>query len=231
MMKKAAALLFGFCLVISVLVLSIELVVFNKGFYTEVYDSVSIEQQVDASREDIEKAVFMLVDYVHGDREDLDGIITWRGREQAVYNEKEISHMVDVKALWDHAYSLMWVCIILGAGCVLYLFFSCRKHWLAYIARGIVQAYCCFAVVLVFIGFWIWIDFSGFWVQFHHIFFSNDLWLLDPSTDFMIVICPEALFYQMIIRICLIFGIPSILFLIWGIYYLRKKAVIGFESI
>lgn len=34
-------------------------------------------------------------------------------------------------------------------------------------------------------------DFTKYFIMFHHIFFSNDLWILDPSTDMLINIVPE----------------------------------------
>ena len=42
-------------------------------------------------------------------------------------------------------------------------------------------------------------------MQFHHIFFDNDLWLFDPATDYMIRMLPEGLFYDMVMRIGAIF--------------------------
>ena len=36
---------------------------------------------------------------------------------------------------------------------------------------------------------------------FHEIFFTNDLWLFDPATDYMIRMLPEGFFYDMVMRI------------------------------
>lgn len=59
------------------------------------------------------------------------------------------------------------------------------------------------------------IDFNAVFVQFHHIFFDNDLWLFDPATDYMIRMLPEGLFYDMVIRIGLLFiGMLLVLFVI-----------------
>ena len=37
------------------------------------------------------------------------------------------------------------------------------------------------------------------------LFFTNDLWLFDPSTDLMIRMLPEGFFYDMVMRIGLYF--------------------------
>lgn len=231
-LKKILAFAGGACLIVFTLILSVDVVVFNKSFYKYVYEKIDLAETENISEEDLYNSIYMMIDYVHGDRDDLDGTITsWKGVEQPAFNEKEISHMVDVKALWLHARTVMIVCGIAAAGIYILLFFLSRKYWLAFIARGLEQAYACFAVILVFFGFWMAVDFSGLWVQFHHLFFSNNLWLLDPATDFMIVICPESLFFTMIVCIALLFGFFALLLLGFSIYYLKKKAVIGFDSL
>ena len=52
---------------------------------------------------------------------------------------------------------------------------------------------------------WILADFTGFWTTFHQLFFTNDLWLLNPATDRMINLFPEAFFSHLVIRILLWF--------------------------
>ena len=37
--------------------------------------------------------------------------------------------------------------------------------------------------------------------MFHHIFFRNDLWLLDPNTDILIMMVPETFFFHLVFRI------------------------------
>ena len=54
---------------------------------------------------------------------------------------------------------------------------------------------------LAFIG-----DFTQGFTAFHHIFFDNDLWILDPRTDLLINIVPEPFFVDTAARIGLLFG-------------------------
>ncbi len=44
-------------------------------------------------------------------------------------------------------------------------------------------------------------NFSFFFTKFHEILFTNDLWLLDPNTDYIICLLPEELFMTYGIRI------------------------------
>ena len=45
------------------------------------------------------------------------------------------------------------------------------------------------------------LDFNRAFIAFHHLFFTNDLWLLDPRTDLLIRICPQSMFMGMAVRI------------------------------
>ena len=44
-------------------------------------------------------------------------------------------------------------------------------------------------------------DFNKYFVIFHHIFFNNNLWILDPAEDYMIRMLPEGFFYDFVFRI------------------------------
>lgn len=58
---------------------------------------------------------------------------------------------------------------------------------------------------------------------FHHIFFNNDLWLLDPATDLLINIVPEPFFVDTASYIALVFGISVAV--IFGVsrWWLRRE--------
>lgn len=230
-MKRFLSLVFGLSLIISSLVFSVGLVVFDHSFYYGVYEELNLAEKENISTEDLHHSIDLMIDYVHGDRDDLNGTIHWKNGVQETFNEKEKSHMVDVKALWQNAEKTAWICVGLMILCALLLFWKAKRHALSFLASGILICYAAFAFILAFLGIWMAIDFTGLWVQFHHLFFSNQLWLLNPATDFMIVICPESLFYTMIVKIVLWFGGFSLLMVLISLYYLKKKAVIGYENL
>lgn len=236
-MKKTAELLSvcsflsGLCFILGLLICCVGWVVFDHGFYLDLYDQLNLAESAGVSQEDLEDSIFMMTDYVEGKKEDLNGTITWYGVEQPTFNDRETAHMKDVRALWLNASAFRWIMLalwlILGAAC----YFLDRKNWYGWLASGYLQALLCFAIFLAFLGMWMFVDFTSFWISFHHIFFSNDLWSLNPLTDFMIVICPEEMFSTMILQICLRFiGILAAVGLFdW--WLLKKKMPIGFRSL
>lgn len=236
-MKKTSALLSvfsflsGLCFILAMLICCVGWVAFDHGFYLNLYDELNLAQSAGVSEEDLEESIFMMTDYVEGKRDDLDGTITWRGAEQPTFNERETTHMIDVRALWHHASVFRWIClalwVIFGALC----WRLDKKNWYGWLASGYLQALLCFAIFLAFLGMWMYVDFTSFWISFHHVFFTNDLWYLNPLTDFMIVICPEQMFSSMIARICLEFGLILAATGLFCWWILKRKVPIGFRKL
>ena len=83
-----------------------------------------------------------------------------------------------------------------------------------------------FGAVLILLGIWVAVDFNSFWTEFHHLFFTNDLWLMDYATCRMIRICPLPLFNEIVVRFALMFLVPFALMLalaVWGRRRSRTK--------
>ena len=51
------------------------------------------------------------------------------------------------------------------------------------------------------------VDFNWFWTQFHHVFFTNDLWLLNPATSVLIQMVPEEFFSAIVLKILIWFAV------------------------
>lgn len=139
----------------------------------------------------------MMLEYVRGDRSTMDGSLAGIGE---VYNAREKAHMKDVRHLYEQAMAAKYTAwAIVGLGVVIA---GWKKAWKT-LALGYLQAGLCWLFLLAFLGLWAATGFTDFWTHFHELFFNNDLWLLDPATDFMIRICPESLFFDLVIRIVL----------------------------
>ena len=77
------------------------------------------------------------------------------------------------------------------------------------------------------------IDFDRSFVLFHKIFFNNNYWLFDPTTDPVITMLPDTFFMHCAIMIIVIVVLLSIVFLavyLWkrqhaGIKYRKNKGL------
>ncbi len=69
-------------------------------------------------------------------------------------------------------------------------------------------------------------NFNAVFTKFHEIFFDNDLWLFDPAEDYMIRMLPEGLFFDMVIRIGVLF-LGGLAFLLICSILCRQKRQAG----
>ena len=210
-MRRVLSFLFGWCFIIVCVVFSIKSTALNPDFYIPKYEEMELASDIGVSKKDLNQSIRLLLDYLDDKRDDIKGHITWYGVSQETFNEKETSHMVDVKALYQNALKVAKMAFIILGLVVLYFYLNDKT------------------LMLVFFGFWILTDFTSFWTWFHTIFFSNQLWLLDPNTDFMICMLPETIFYKLVlacvVKVICFMALASVL----AIYYMVKKAPIGFE--
>ena len=175
------------------------------------------------SQGDLLKVTQELLDYIRGKREDLVVVAPVHGQERQVFNQREIDHMVDVKDLFSLGFRLRL--ISLGIFIVLTgLIIGIRRKRSI---RDLAISYLMVLSILIILGLalmgFILIDFTKVWDQFHYIFFTNDLWILDPRTDILIQMVPEQFFFDMVVRILRTFGGILTALAIGAIYVLSQK--------
>jgi integral membrane protein (TIGR01906 family) len=71
---------------------------------------------------------------------------------------------------------------------------------------------------------WALIDFDGLFLLFHYISFSNNLWILDPSKDYLIMMFPEGFFNDAAILI--VSTIIGVAVIIWIAAFLVNKKLV-----
>jgi len=91
-----------------------------------------------------------------------------------IYNQRELSHMADVKVLVQLSIKILIGALLLFLGLTLFGFFAkwMRKYWKAIVTGG--------WLTLGLIGFILagtLINFDELFTQFHHLFFTGDTWL------------------------------------------------------
>ncbi len=107
----------------------------------------------------------------------------------AIYNERELEHMLDVRNLVKAA-NLAWYLVaafLVLAGIVLWKLHKCTEYWNAVSYGG----WLTFGLILAVIA-GILFDFTALFTGFHAIFFEGDTWLFFAN-DTLIRLYPEKL--------------------------------------
>ncbi len=206
--------LFGFCLIIILLITSVEAVAYwTPGYYEKEYEKYNVTADVHMEMDDLLDVTREMMAYLRGNREDLHVPAIVDGQPREFFNDREIAHMEDVRVLFLGGLTLRRIATALAVACLILLIVLKAR-----ISQVLPGSVCVgtglFFAVICGLAAVISTDFSKYFVIFHHIFFDNDLWILDPSTDLLINIVPEPFFMDTAARIALTFGISvGILFL------------------
>ncbi|MEG0564924.1 MAG: TIGR01906 family membrane protein [Hungatella sp.] len=216
-------ILCSFCLMITLLITSIEAVTYwTPGYYEKEYTKYQVAEDVNMEMEDLLAVTHEMMAFLRGDRADLHVPTIVGGEAREFFNEREIAHMMDVRGLFLAAMVLRRICIAIGILCILLLWIikANIKHVLPKsicIGTGLF-----FATVCLLTGI-ISTDFTKYFVLFHKIFFRNDLWLLDPRTDLLINIVPEPFFVDTAARIGMIYGGAVLILFVICLFYIHKQ--------
>ena len=225
-------MIFSLSLMFIVLVSSIEIAAYSDySFYQKEYDKYAVTEFVGISKEDLMKVTVDMMNYLKGERETLSDInAKIKGVDNTpFFNEREIAHMKDVRTLFITAIFLRKLLLAVCILCIALVKFtkgSLRK----FLSNTFIFGTLGIIIPSVLTVFLILSDFEKYFIIFHHIFFNNDLWILDPATDNLINIVPQGFFMDMAIRIFIIFsGITAMVIIIGAILkiFQNKSAPTG----
>lgn len=176
---------------------SVRLIAQNLGFYEYGFAEYTVSQRTGLPPAELTKAAHAFIDYFDNDDEWLLVTVTDRsGRTFPLFNERELLHMKDVKGLFQ----LVWgIQLISGLWLVLYgaaRFLRFRQPAIRSLSRLGVWGGVVTLLIVANLGLLALIDFESVFVQFHLLSFTNDLWLLNPERDYLIMMFPGGFFFD-----------------------------------
>ncbi len=207
----ATGLLTAFCLMCAILVTAVEAVVYwNDGYFEKEYRKYNVLRHVPMEMNSLLYVTEEMMDYLRGDRKDLNIQVPINGRIQEFFNEKEKRHMNDVKELFLAAERLrtqgLWTAALAG------LLLLWRRQ-IGILLRTLQWGVGLFLAAVGTIAFLAAASFTKYFTWFHLLLFDNNDWLLNPATDRLINIVPEGFFRDTAFFIAGIFLAAA--FLLW----------------
>ena len=188
------------------IVIGVELFSGDRAWLQREYDKLEINEYTGMSTEDQIRAFMQMVDYMKGRTDTMDVTVKVDGEEMLMYNESEISHMHDVRALYKKVTIGKWCAVGIIAAAAMLTVICCREkqgrsELLRFAAKALIIAFVGILLFLLTLGLWAILDFDRFWEVFHIVFLDLESSTFDPMESRMIQICPAELFSDMVMRI------------------------------
>lgn len=205
----------GFFLLSAAVLLSvIDTVAFSRSFYRLTYDRLNTAEDIGMSEEDLYEATDVLLDYLQGKRDDIDFEAEVNGGKQEIFSTKEALHMEDVRTLYQNSVKAQYLLYAVSLILILLTAVKERKKMGGNLSDSYRYGILLTALCMGFITLLAAVDFYDFWINFHELFFDNDLFYLDPNTSIMINMFPQEFFVRMVACIIIV---TVLIYIILGI--------------
>lgn len=188
----------AFILAISVFLVATNVrLAFNSvSLYTYGFERYDVSRTTGLDSAQLESVATEIRDYFNSSEEFLDVNVVLGGEERALFNEREILHMRDVKGLVRGVYSVQQITGLYMLVYVAVALAASRGRGLRRLA-GLAMAGGLLTTGLVAaIGLALLVGFDYIFYQFHIISFSNDLWMLDPRHNYLTRLFTEGFFLE-----------------------------------
>mgnify|MGYP001051192809 CR=1 FL=1 len=195
-LNLAAKWVFILCLPVLLLTASIACTFNSAWLYRYGFHKYDVGSTTGLSDSELEKVATGLIRYFNSGEEYIDLTVMKDGKPFVVFNEKEVVHLKDVKGLvWlDHKILLGTLVYVLGYAGVS-LFWRKRKYWRR-LAWGVVGGSGLTLVLMLALGLGILFNFDQLFLKFHFLSFANELWQLNPKSDYLTMLIPQRFQYD-----------------------------------
>ncbi|MBI4317950.1 MAG: TIGR01906 family membrane protein [Chloroflexi bacterium] len=172
-----------------------------------------------------------LVSYFASSADDLAAELQRQGQSGILFNEREATHLSDVRGLVRGVFTLQLVAL---AYAVLFVVIGCalaRSRFIIPLAHRALWGGVLTLIVLGVFAALSTVDFSQLFLVFHLVSFSNDLWILNPNTDYLIRMFPQAFFFDASVALAVNSAIGAMtLAIVTGAVVLMGKRMSKFQQ-
>jgi integral membrane protein (TIGR01906 family) len=197
-LRLTAKWLFILCLPLLLLSVSIAGAINSLALYEYGFEKYNVSQTTGLDQAQLEAAARGLINYFNSGEEYINLIAVKDGQKFALFNEREMLHLKDVKDLFWLDY---WILLGSLGYALAYAGFSIwRKDW-RQLTHGLFWGSGLTLALMLLLGLGMLLDFDRLFLQLHLLSFTNDLWLLDPSKDYLIMLFPRGFWYDVIVFI------------------------------
>jgi len=195
-------ILFNVALFLAILLSNALIIINTDSFYEFEFNKNNTSLKTGINHSDLFIVVDNIQDFFNEKSNEKIQMTTYiNGIEKNLFNSKEIRHMIDVKNLILNIKFfnyLLWTTVIV----ILLIKISLSKDKILNTFRVIAKSYFIYSVsILISALILLALSFRWIFYFFHIISFNNNLWILDPRTDYLIKIFEEVFFMDAAILI------------------------------
>ena len=198
---KIPETLFVLAIPLLIVCASVAWAVNDENLYQQGFENYNISLRTGITRVDLRAVGAEIRGYFNSSEEPLSVRTRVFGEERDLFTPREVAHMRDVKSLIQKVYLAIKIAgayLVAGVigGIFWYRVSSPNKlpllfHWGGWLTLALV----------VGVGLLALTGFDSLFLKFHQLSFSNNLWQLDPRSDYLIILFPQGFWFDATIRV------------------------------
>ena len=187
---------FMLCLPVLLLAVSLGWAANSLWLYKYGFHKYDVSSTTGLDDSQLEKVAIGLISYFNSGEEYITLTVAKNGEPFPLFNQREVVHLRDVKGLIRLDYWILLGTLVYALGYAAGSLLRGKGRYWQRLAWGVVGGSSITLALMLALGLGTLIDFDWLFLQFHLISFSNELWQLDPTRDYMIMLFPEGFFYD-----------------------------------
>jgi integral membrane protein (TIGR01906 family) len=225
-LRTIAQWLFVLCLPFFAFTASIAWAVNSPWLYTSLFDKYDVAQSLadnglPVTKSDLNDVSHGFIRYVNSGEENINLSVDINGQAVPLFNDEEISHFKDVKALFRMDYAVLLGTFLYCLFFVIGGLFRAKGKYRPMLARSTITGGILTLGIMALLGIATVVNFDGFWLVFHYIAFSNSFWSAEGN---MLLLFPEGFWYDMVVYVAVFTAILLVVLGgIAGVYLYRNR--------
>jgi len=193
---------FILCLPLLLTASSIGIAVNSQWFYEYGFNKHGVDRTTGLAPLELSRVAAGLIAYWNSNDELIDLTVTKDGKPFTIFNQKEITHLKDVKDLIRFDYTVLLVTAMYALLYAAAMFFWRKES--RQLSKEVLYGAGLILALMALLGASVAINFSQVWRLFHLLSFTNELWMLDPTKDYLIMLVPEGFWFDAVIFVALL---------------------------
>ena len=209
----------------------------SPGLFNDGFEKYSISRNSGITNNDLRRVGADIRSYINSGDEPLSVQTRILGEKRALFNDREVAHMKDVKQLVRGVYVLALASAVYLAFMTSIGFVVQRGRFVGLFAKRLAWGGGLTLVLLMVFGIVASVGFDSVFLKFHQLSFANDFWQLDPRTDYLVRIFPQDFWFDatlwVVVRAiagALLLTVTGGAFLVYRRYTSLQRAPSGLES-
>lgn len=220
----------AFVLLLPLLIIGTSLrgLVTDRDFMLRGFEDNQVATTTGLDEAQLQRIADAFVAYFQGPRGQLQLQVTAFGQSRPLFNDREVAHMEDVQALIQFFLRMQLVAaaVVVVRLAVALVF----DRSVTPVGRDMLWSTGLMVALVIVVGVLSLLDFDALWTRFHQIAFRNDLWQLDPSRDYLIMLFPEPFWFTATIRMATSVALQTLLVAVLGVAFVLSPRLFGSRS-